>query len=239
MASKTKYDIVYILKKDCPSEELRYSLRSLKNFPHNRVIFYGGCPEGFRPDLWIEYEQRGKTGASKVTDTLNQIAKDERIPEDFWLFNDDFFIVKPYKLTTATISGTLEKRYIQNNHRYGFSTYARVLYNAYTQLKKRGLDTLSYEGHTPMLFNKTKLAKVLDEFGAEIMFRSIYGNYYKIPAVLRGDCKIKSLTREPDKDADLLSTWETSFADGKVGEYIRAKFPTPCKYEEENDGNTL
>ena len=52
------YDIVYFLKDTYYNEELRYSLRSVEeNFPHARVVFAGGCPVGFKPDLHIEIEQ--------------------------------------------------------------------------------------------------------------------------------------------------------------------------------------
>ena len=237
---KGEWDVVYVLKNDCPAEELRYSLRSVvKNFPYNRIVFYGGCPEGIKPDVYIPYEQKGKTGASKVTDTLNVVARDYELTENIWLFNDDFFIMKPYKLTKATISGTLEARLLRHEKKYGYSDYSRLLRNAKSTLIKRGLDTLSYEGHTPMLFNRAKLAEVLDEFGPEIMVRSLYGNYFKIPAITYGDVKVKNLLKEPDKDAELLSTWDKSFEEGKVGEYIREKFPTPCKYEEVDDGESV
>lgn len=36
-------DIVYFVKESESNEELRYSLRSLKNFPRRKVWFYGGC----------------------------------------------------------------------------------------------------------------------------------------------------------------------------------------------------
>ena len=50
-------DIVYFVKDTKINEELRYSLRSLKNFPHGKVWFYGGCPEGLKPDYHIKIEQ--------------------------------------------------------------------------------------------------------------------------------------------------------------------------------------
>lgn len=37
-----EYDAVYILKNDIDPSELRYSLRSLENFPHGKVWFFKG-----------------------------------------------------------------------------------------------------------------------------------------------------------------------------------------------------
>ena len=57
-----KVDIVYILKNDIDSDELRYSLRSVcENFPCRRVIFIGGCPKDIVPDVYIPHEQIGHT----------------------------------------------------------------------------------------------------------------------------------------------------------------------------------
>ncbi len=45
-------DVVYILKNDIKSDELRYSLRSVcESFPCRNVVFIGGCPNDITPDL--------------------------------------------------------------------------------------------------------------------------------------------------------------------------------------------
>ena len=50
-------DIVYILKNDVEPNELRYSLRTVeKNFPHGRVFFFCGCPQGITPDRFVPFE---------------------------------------------------------------------------------------------------------------------------------------------------------------------------------------
>ena len=51
------YDVVYFVKDTKENEELRYSLRTLKNFPHAKVWFYGGCPEGLKPDHHVYVKQ--------------------------------------------------------------------------------------------------------------------------------------------------------------------------------------
>ena len=54
-------DIVYLLREG-ENDELRYSLRSVeRNFPHDRVIFYGGKPDGIEPDEYIHIEQNEPT----------------------------------------------------------------------------------------------------------------------------------------------------------------------------------
>ena len=44
------------------------------------------------------------------------------------------------------------------------------------------------------------------------------------------DCKILSKEKEW-KGSDYLSTEDNTFADGRVGQQIRERFPDKCKYE--------
>ena len=65
-----RMDIVYVLKNGIHGDELKYSLRSLKNFTHDKVWFYGGKPEGLVPDVMVEYSQHGRSKWEKVRNML-------------------------------------------------------------------------------------------------------------------------------------------------------------------------
>ena len=52
MGLKTEdLDVVYCVKELITNEELRYSLRSLRNLPHRKVWIFGGCPK------WVNTEE--------------------------------------------------------------------------------------------------------------------------------------------------------------------------------------
>ena len=227
------YDIVYILKEDINSEELRYSLRSVcKNFEYNKVWFYCGCPDDIKPDVYVPFKQTGKNKLELVRSTYEAIADNDEITENFWLFNDDFFILKPYNQEIPKINGTLEHLVMDIRKRNGQeSYYTSAIRNTASILKSKGYDTLSYACHVPILLNRGKVKEVLAEFPTNATFRSSYGNYVKMGGELVDDVKIMSLEELPGDDWSLLSTHESSFANGKVGTYIRLKFPEPCKYE--------
>ena len=55
------WDIVYFVKDTKTNEELKYSLRSLVNFPHKSVWFYGGGPRDLNPDFHIKVNQNQPT----------------------------------------------------------------------------------------------------------------------------------------------------------------------------------
>ena len=227
-------DIVYILKNDYDSDELRYSLRSVcENFPYRKIWFYGGKPKGIEPDVMVEYLQPGNTKWEKVSNTLKEICKNDNITPDFWLFNDDFFIMQRVEDLPAMVGGTLWFRANEIKEKYGSrdSRYSKQLRETATILRDAGFDRLNYALHVPMLINREKGLKTILRFWPCPMFRSLYGNHHRIGGVIADDVKIHDINVEPTGSEVLLSTGDGAFAEGLVGKYIRVAFPEKCKYE--------
>lgn len=222
-------DIIYFVKECRVNEELRYSLRSLKNFPYNKVYFYGGCPDGLCPDHHIHVKQDQENKWQNVHKMLVMACNNDKITENFWLFNDDFFVMKPIKKPTNYHNGDMYKRIVQLEDVYGgFTPYTRQLREMCKELESLGCSTLNYALHLPMLINRKKALELL-QMSDNPMFRSVYGNYAKVPSTEHSDVKIVNVNKEY-KGGDYLSTSDESF-EGKVGEQIRATFPNKCKYE--------
>lgn len=227
------YDIVYVLKQDVKSDELKYSIRTVvQNFKYNRIIFYCGCPEDIKPDIHVPFVQVGIGKINKVINTLKAIVNDENITENFWLFNDDFFIMKPFEETRPICNGTLYSviKMIESS-KNKTTRYTKILRDTAIQLNELGFDTISYAAHAPMLINRKKAKEVLYKFESPFSFRSAYGNYWGIEGILRPDVKISTEHQEVNESLDLLSSNDTSFSKGKIGEFIRNTFTTPSKYE--------
>lgn len=231
----TPKDIVYVLKNDVRADELRYSLRSVvKNFKFNRIFFYGGCPKNIHPDVYVNYEQSGKTKYARTRGMFKSIFTNNDITEDFWLFNDDFFILRPVDKVPYIIDGTVQKYRDAIRKRYGRdSVYTIRLSKSIDILEKHELDTLNYECHVPMLINRNKGRRLLRVFDDDAIFRSTYGNYFKVGGMIQKDVKIISLKSIPENNDILLSTSDESFKHGKVGKYIKDMFNGKCRYEEE------
>lgn len=228
-------DIVYILKNGVSPDELRYSLRSIcKNFTFDRVWFAGGKPEGIEPDCYLEINQEGRNRYAKASNTIRQVCETEEVSDDFWLFNDDFFIMKKISTIRPAVKGTIGHRIqeIQTKHSGATSEYARQLQFTIQELKARGYERLDYALHIPMAVNKEMALEVMDVFPGLPMFRCLYGNYWHLAEEVRPDVKVFGDEDFP-KTSALLSTNNESFRNGRVGEYIRNKFKTPCKYEKE------
>lgn len=235
---KGSYDVVYLLKESTHNPELVYSLRSLEeNWEYKSVWFCGGCPDELKPDHQMRVKQVGLNKWSKVRDMVIKVCKNDEITENFWIFNDDFFVLKnipedmspQYNGDLKTYIDRIESR---QGHQDGFTVR---LQQAYDDLLKAGLTTLNYEVHKPMLFNKKKLLEVLEKFPNTPAYRSLYGNYWKIGGQNRHDMKVKILRFKRLDDVanvwEFLSTSDESFRDGNVGEFIRQKFNKKSRFE--------
>lgn len=223
-------DVVFILKKDVQPDELRYSLRSVeKNFPHGRIFFFCGRPEGIDPDVYVPFEQIGATKWEKATSTYRKICESD-VSEDFWLFNDDFFIMERITELPYMYRGTLKERIDDLRVRRGNSGYCMNLEGCRLELESLGYESLDYALHIPMLINKQKAIQTLNTFKSP-MFRSLYGNYAKVGGIKADDVKIYSAGL-PQQGQALLSTSDASFKHGRVGKIIRDKFSERSQWEE-------
>lgn len=231
-----KLDVVYIVKPTTRNEELRYSVRSVvKNFPYRNIIFVSGCPEDMSPDGYIPIAQHGSNKWKRTTTTLHNVCLDSSITEDFWLFNDDFFVMKQIKKLDPIYHGTLEDRVKEIKKGTGnMGMYAFRLKQTALVLKSKGYSTYNYAVHIPMLVNKHKALETMLQFPNEYMFRSLYGNYCSVGGRNQKDVKvniIRGKEQKWDKRRRFLSTSNDSFSNGTVGVYIRTCFTEPSPYE--------
>ena len=228
-------DIVYFVKDTKQNDELIYSVRSVvKNFPHQKIWFAGGCPDGIRPDGRLRVKQDNGKKYANVRRLTEAVVNCDDITEDFWLFNDDFFIMSRVADVQPVVRGSLWRtiQYITNKNK-SQSEYVKMLKRTAQALKELHRDRLNYCAHLPMLINRTKAKEVLRIFNGDISFRSAYGNYWEIGGVIQPDVKITDAEQLPDPDIHnmYISTNDKSFRNGIVGEIIRKAFTEPSKYE--------
>jgi len=226
-------DIVYILKDDIATEELQYSLRSIeKNFPHRFVWFVGGQPQGLKPDRLVRHTQDGANKWLKIKSSMLEVVKQEELSDEFFLFNDDFFVTKPFEkefvnFTDRTLADRIEDFRRENPH---LNRYAMTLVQTEEELKAQGHGTLNFEVHLPMLFEKNKVEAALCRCFSPQM-RSIYGNITGCKVIDRRDVKVNSLNDIP-YGMDFVSTNDKTFTQGNVGQYIKDLFKEPSRFEE-------
>lgn len=226
-------DIVYICR-DGKNEELCYSLRSVeRNFPHRLVIIYGGKPDDIEPDAYHRIKQEGATKWEKVRNTLKLVCQNNGITPDFWLFNDDFFVMEPIAEPVNYYDGTLQERINQlEAATFGqLSQYTKQLRHLVATLRDAGIERpLNYAHHTPMLINRQKMLETLEKYPDEPMFRALYGNINHIGGINAPDVKFMG-RRRPETIGPLVSTSDESWQTDQIGHTIREKFKQPSIWE--------
>ncbi len=225
-------DIIYILKDNITTTELKYSLRSVEeNFPHRYVFFVGGQPKGLKPDIAIKHQQTGDSKWAMIKSSMWKAVNCSELSDDFFLFNDDFFVMKPalgsfVNYADRTLSDRIEEFKQENPW---LNPYARTLLKAKEELKTLGCPEVNYDVHMPMLFNKKLVKETINQCSSP-QFRSVYGNINRIPFIQHKDVKVYDMETIP-KNPDYLSTNDEVYRHGKVGMYIRATFTTPSRFE--------
>lgn len=225
-------DLIYILKADIDTDELKYSLRSVeKNFPINRVWFVGGQPEGLEPDIRIPHVQVGNSKWEMIRSSMWKAINDERLSEDFFLFNDDFFVMEPVDTDSFRnfVDGTLERRIDELHSEVGMNAYTRTLFKLEQELKTMHEPTMNFDVHLPMLLNKEQVRSTLYKCSSPQM-RSAIGNINRLPFVIHPDVKVYDLESVPVNET-YLSTNDDTFRKGNVGKYIRETFTTKSRFE--------
>ena len=220
------------MKAELDTEELKYSLRSVeKNFPIRNVWFVGGQPEGLEPDKRIRHVQVGNNKWELIRSSMAKAIKEDDLSEDFFLFNDDFFVMKPVDTDSFRnfVDGTLERRINELHSEQGMNPYCRTLFKLEQELKTMHEPTMNYDVHLPMLLNKEQVKATLYKCSSPQM-RSSIGNLNRLPFVIHPDVKVYDLESVP-KNETFLSTNDETFQNGKVGEYIRKTFRKPSRFE--------
>lgn len=232
MKKTDKLDIVYVVKPDASNEELRYSLRSLKNIPHRNVWIIGGCPDWVQNVNVIERDQRFIDKWTNVNENLKLACKCKEISANFILFNDDFFVMKKIDGLDNYYERSLFDKVVQiENDRNGeASEYTTMLLKCSDDLIQKGYGALNYELHVPMIFNKKKLLSILEEESVPACRRSYYGNMYLKNSVEFDDIKGYKLT-DDWKGSIFYSTADIAFEKGVCGITIRKQFKEASEYE--------
>lgn len=227
-------DIVYFVKNTAKNPELIHSVRSVcENFPYRKIWFLGGCPEGIIPDCHISIQPISKIKTKTTANLFKKACANSLITDDFILFNDDFFVMKEVESLPPRYSSTLEETAARIKRKYKKAThYTKLLEEASQKLKEKGCTTFNFDMHVPMVINKEKMLKVMEEFPGIGCKRSLYGNYYELwkTGIEKKDVKIHNLGPVV-LDKDFVSTDDDTFLKGETGRLLRNRFPKPSKYE--------
>lgn len=220
-----------------PSEELRYSLRSLAvNVDPDADVWIVGDP----PDWYTGPRIPGNRFPDKwrnVFDNVRIIAEHPDLPPEVAVWNDDFFALAPATIE-MTHRGPLKDQIkkLASRGRLG-SEWARSLIQTRSYLRRQGiLDSVSYELHRPFPIVREHMAKILKDASCVAphnppQWRTLYGNLAPHEGGrLVVDRKVTRPTAALGEGDPWVSTDDKAYYRG-VRAYIDHLFPEPSPWE--------
>lgn len=220
-------DAIYLCRQGS-NEELRMSLRSLRNYRNlDRVWIFGGCPDWVTNVEFIHIPQvRNKH--RHTNRSMHAACTNPDVSDPFIYMNDDQYFMQPIDevptLNRGTIrevlawyeaSGVTRSGYVQGMHR----TLRHLEGSGYK-------DPLSFELHTPMVVYKQPMLDALAR-GA-YQRRTVYGALAGLTGGRTTDPKI-TRQGQPIPDHMFLSSMDSTFP--YVFRTLVKLFPDPSPYE--------
>lgn len=231
-------DVVYLVGPG-EREQMRYSLRSLANLPHD-IVWIVGC----RPS-WLAHGTkylpvpRHPVKWQSAAANLRRACSYAPISPDFILMNDDFYIMDPVDEVEALHRGPIVEVHRRAVSKAGDSRYAagmieshRILTTVY-DIK----EPVHYGLHLPIVYNKYRLLETLDV--SERLrdprvqatdIRTMYGNLTGLGGRQVEDVKLHKHQLGFQNDLPYRSTSPATWASSDT-DFIRAAFQEPCGHE--------
>lgn len=229
-------DVVYVVKEEGDNDELRWSLRSLRNLPHGTVWIVGHKPK------WCVNVEHLPTRPADTAwqDSTAKMWTAVQHPDvdDFYYFNDDFFVLQPTDTVPPMHKGPVSERYSRRYKVKGWNG-ADGMHGTWRLLEQWGYqEPDDYEVHVPLPVVKATMREVLARAFAEypeingLRKRTLYANVAGLGGERIVDVTVNKFHRDDPGSGAYVSTSELSFSEWEVGRQIRALFPDPSPYEE-------
>lgn len=225
-------DIVYPLKEDDSDYlELKYSLRSLKNYQHKNVYLVGGKPSWVKNVKHIPFNDSFLDPQHNVLRKLYAISKNDQISQRFILMNDDFFILRKVKKIHYFYTGTYYN-FLKRQRSKGESSFLSSADKTWQMLANYP-NPKNYGVHVPIMFDRNKLKSMMEGLGNKIYhLRSMYGNYYNVRGNKMNDVKAKDIrTLNMLRNGTFISVTDDFFRSNHFSAYIHNQFPSKSEYE--------
>lgn len=220
-------EVVYYVRPGERNDELRYSLRSLVNLAHDRVLLVGYKPK------WVTNVEHIPAlmtpGGPQMTAADHLLRACERVEGDeFVVMNDDFYLMEPVERVPSLHAGSLAEKAVATRGSYG---------NALREALRRltGLtDPLAWTLHIPLVVVRQALVDVLRPILAgshrivRPEWRTMYGNLSGAIGEQAPDVKVRRRT-DPMPTGPFLSSHDSAIS--WLGPILRHRFPAPSPYE--------
>jgi len=234
-------DIVYLLGPGSTlgNMEIKNSLRSLELFCKDyRNVFVIGTKPHFLNENVIEipYKDIYRNKARNIAAKINRAAMDERVSENFMVFNDDYFLLKEISAVNYPYYWKCDlKRSLELN----IGEYEKHIKATLDLLQNSNHYTTNFDSHYPIIYNKETVKFLYQNLSWNIpfgyIFKSLYCNYLEITGEYLQDCKIShpytiNQLKQINAERHMFSI-EDKAVNVHMSRYIKELYPNKSKFE--------
>ena len=233
-------DIFYVIGTGSKwqNNELRYSLRSLEMFGKNikDVYIVGNKPYFINDKIkWIETYDIGYPSVNHWY-KVRKFFKTTNIDKAVYMM-DDVFFTKEVDFDNYPLYQRGDLVDIPNDG----DSYHKCLINTKNELKDMGKNTINFEVHCPIIYERNKFLNLTDIFNTLrkkhknfVGVRSLYANYYNMNGPFTKDVKIRG--RHMDDMTDKMNKIDCFSIGDEVIEMgmdkiLQEKYPNKSKFE--------
>ena len=244
---KKLVDLVYVIGSGSrwKNNELRFSLRSIsKNLSNvGQIFIVGQLPDFIKNCIHVpcaDIFDPAINADGNMTHKLLTVCNRPDLSENFLFMNDDFIINQPIAANEIPWLHK-EDMNLRPPEYWVTQFYRHRLKRTFEELKVRGMTTMQYDYHAPMLINKCDFISVMKQFdyasGIGYTFRSLYGNSLELPAIPIHNQKITvfKLYTLAEINTKTLNINFIGYNDQGLNDslkwWIIDNFPNKCKYE--------
>jgi hypothetical protein len=229
-------DVVFVVRPGDDNEELRYSLRSVAaNVPHRKVWIAGHCP------WWVKNVERIELTPlpdrfDNQHQSLTAAVNHPDLADEFYYWNDDIYAMRPFRGYLPTLHLGPLREYVDllitagKNPENGWLLGMQEMLEL---LASWGIDDpLCYEGHMPVRFRKADMVRFVQHRTRHFLPASFYAATDLDPGEQWIDAQ-PGILGDPlaEPSPPFLSSDDFWFERSRIGDRVRAEFPTPCVYE--------
>lgn len=233
---RVKNDIVIPVRNSDFSPHLCLTLRSIeKNFPHNKVWLAGHKPAWVSDQVGYIPVLQGGGGWQNHLLIMSEVAHSDAISNEFWYFNDDFYVLRKLVTPPVFYDGTLEDR-AKRLRGVALGSYTQGAQATFELLRDAGFENpLNFDMHVPMPMDKLGLNDAIGLIMRSSKtfwphLRSVYAAMAGLTGTPGKDVKITVPSGSVPNNSVYLSSSPRAI-NGNLGRELKAIFSTPSKYE--------
>lgn len=218
------------------TDELKYTLRGIEQcLEYGKIVIVGDIPDWVQNVLTMPLNRL--TNKAQLDCELSIRQALPYVNDEFYLFNDDFIMLKPTESIPNLHEGDIDDVIRSKSKNVMTSRASKSLLLTKKFLNNKGVDyPVAYTLHTPVKYSKDKYQRCSDLIlptlkNVTILPRTVYGNLYGDMSVIHEDVKIYTKDQPLPKDRYCVSTWDKAWDGSIAKKQIQEIYPNKSKYE--------